>query len=81
MFVSRFPTFIAITEDKLSKVDKAEPIIKALGVRQVRVRRHNDLARIEIDKDELPLFFANPDNEQLVTAKLKELGYKEVIIT
>jgi uncharacterized protein len=77
---SRFPTFIPITESKLSLVDKAESILKTLGLRQVRVRHHNDLARIEIDKDELPLFLANPDNKQIATKKLRELGYTEVII-
>ncbi len=77
---SRFPTFVPITLDKLSLVDKAETALKALGLRQVRVRHHEERASIEIGQDELVNFLANPENEKIAADKLKVLGYKEVMI-
>ena len=77
---SRFPTFVPITSEKLSLVDQAESVLHSLGLRQVRVRHHDQLARIEIDADELPAFLANPDNQKLVTQRLKELGYEYVTV-
>ncbi len=77
---SRFPTFTPITPDKLSLVDKAETVLKALGLKQVRVRHYDSEARIEIGTDELAAFLANKDKQLIATTRLKELGYKEVII-
>ena len=48
---SRIPFNEKITAEKLSRIDKAEQAVKALtGVKQVRVRDHNGLARIEVGK-------------------------------
>jgi pyridinium-3,5-biscarboxylic acid mononucleotide sulfurtransferase len=77
---SRFPTFVPITVDKLSLVDQAETVLKSLGLKQVRVRHHDQIARIEIDIDELPAFLGDSNKQAIATSKLKELGYKEVII-
>jgi uncharacterized protein len=77
---SRFPTFVPITIDNLSLVDKAEEIIRALGFKQVRVRHYNTVARIEIGADELPTFLSKHELQLIAINKLKELGYKEVII-
>jgi len=77
---SRFPTFTPITPDKLSLVDKAESALRSLGLKQVRVRHHNTQARIEVGIDELAAFLANKDKQSIATTRLKELGYKEVII-
>jgi uncharacterized protein len=77
---SRFPTFMPITTNKLSQVDKAESVLKGLGLRQVRVRHHDNIARVEIGLDELPAFLSNSQQQVIATNKLKELGYKEVII-
>ncbi len=77
---SRFPTFTPITPDKLSLVDRAESALKSLGLKQVRVRHHDNEARIEVGADELAVFLANKDQQSIATTKLKELGYKEVII-
>jgi len=77
---SRFPTFVPITPDKLSQVEKAESVLKSLGLRQVRVRHHNDTASIEIGIDELPQFLSNQENQKVVCEKLKQLGYKNITI-
>jgi pyridinium-3,5-biscarboxylic acid mononucleotide sulfurtransferase len=50
---SRFPYGVEITEDKLRQVDKAESFLRDLGFRNFRVRHHEDLARIEVDKAEM----------------------------
>lgn len=77
---SRFPTFTPITIEKLSQVDKAESILRSFGLKQVRVRHHNELANVEIGTDELAAFLADSDKQNQVVSKLKELGYQSVII-
>ncbi len=63
-----------VTREALSQVEQAEDALHALGFKQVRVRHHGDLARIEIARDELPLAL---DLETLdrITAALKPLGF------
>ncbi|HEX2027108.1 MAG TPA: ATP-dependent sacrificial sulfur transferase LarE [Nitriliruptorales bacterium] len=51
---SRFPYGSEITADKLAQVERAEDNLWHLGFRQVRVRHHGDLARIEVDRADLP---------------------------
>jgi uncharacterized protein len=49
---SRFPYGHRITREKLRMVEKAEQYLLDLGFRQVRVRHHGDLARIEVSVEE-----------------------------
>ena len=49
---SRFVYGETITEEKLAMVDKAEELLLSLGFRQVRVRIHGTIARIEVMSDE-----------------------------
>ncbi len=75
---SRIPFNEKITAEKLSRIDRAEQAIKEiLPVKQLRVRDHNGLARIEIPKEQRELFF---DAEVLdrVVLVLKDLGFKYV---
>jgi len=51
---SRFPYGSQITEEKLRAVDRVESVLRELGFTQIRVRHHDDLARIELDPAELP---------------------------
>jgi pyridinium-3,5-biscarboxylic acid mononucleotide sulfurtransferase len=75
---SRIPFNEKITAEKLCRVDKAEQAIKALtGVKQIRVRDHNGLARIEVAKPERVLF-CSVDVLDSVATKLRELGFKYV---
>jgi len=48
---SRFPYGEEITPERLEMIDKAEQFLLDMGFRQVRVRFHGDLARIETDED------------------------------
>lgn len=76
---SRVPYGQVVTIEKLSMVDKAEIALKEMGFRQVRVRHHGDVARIEIAEDELARAL-NPGMASRMSAALKALGFKYVAL-
>lgn len=76
---SRFPYGTRITRDLLRKVDDAEQFLYDLGVRQFRVRHHEDLARIEVDPQEIEHIAEKSIREQ-ISAAFKKLGYKYVTL-
>ncbi len=55
---SRIPYGTEVTPERLSQIGGLEAALKDLGLRQVRVRYHQELARIEVGEDELPRAFA-----------------------
>jgi uncharacterized protein len=69
----------AVTRENLSQVERAEEALHALGFRQVRVRHHGELARVEIARNELPhaLSVEMLDN---ITAALRSLGFLYVTL-
>ena len=71
---SRIPYGTRIDRDILRRLDKAERFMKELGFRQVRVRHLGDIARIEVEAEEIPRL-ASPEIRRQVTEKLKELEY------
>ncbi len=74
---SRIPYGERITLEKLSMIDQAEAFLMQLGFRQVRVRQHDKLARIEVASDHLADIVAVAGT---VAAKLKEIGYTYVSV-
>ncbi|HWO78544.1 MAG TPA: ATP-dependent sacrificial sulfur transferase LarE [Bacillus sp. (in: firmicutes)] len=64
-----------ITIEKLNRINRSEQAIRALGIRQVRVRTHGEIARIEVEPGDMPILM---DAHQEISKKLKELGYKYV---
>lgn len=77
---SRIPFGERITEEKLRRIEKAEQIIRKIsGVKQLRVRDHQGLARIEVGKDERALLF-NIEIIERITCELKQLGFKFVTL-
>jgi uncharacterized protein len=74
---SRFPYGTQITLDRLRRVDDFEDGLRALGFRQLRVRFHEPIARLELDADELPR--AVELRDQLV-ALGKRLGFAYVAV-
>ncbi len=77
---SRIPTGSEVTYEKLRRIENAEIIVKTIfSVRQVRVRDHGDLARIEVGRDELHKMF-DVDKLALLDKKLKELAFKFVSV-
>lgn len=77
---SRIPTGMEVTYEKLRKIESSEIIVKSIfGVRQVRVRDHGEIARIEVGRDELARMF-DPEKLGLLDKKLKELGFRFVTV-
>ncbi len=72
---SRFPYGIRITQEKLTMVDKAEAFLRDMGFRQLRVRHHEQIARIEIPPEDMEKLIRN--REQIVE-RLNQLGYTYV---
>lgn len=76
---SRFPYGHRITADKLAQVEQAEAFIKSQGFRDVRVRHHGHIARIEVDAGNIPALTALPLRLELQQT-LKNLGFHYVTI-
>jgi uncharacterized protein len=74
---SRIEHGVRITVEDLSKVGRAERALKDLGFRQVRVRVHGDVARVEVEQGDLERLVA-PETRARVVAALRGLGYRYV---
>ncbi|NTV90309.1 MAG: ATP-dependent sacrificial sulfur transferase LarE [Clostridiales bacterium] len=71
---SRFPYGEKITREKLTMVDKAEQLLLDIGFRQVRVRHHGDVARIELAESDLERLI-EPSVRQIVYEGFKKIGF------
>jgi pyridinium-3,5-biscarboxylic acid mononucleotide sulfurtransferase len=76
---SRIPYGTAITPEILARIDEAEKLLRNLGFRQIRVRHHGDIARIEVGCEELPKLLDSNVGSR-VAERLKELGYLYVTV-
>jgi uncharacterized protein len=76
---SRFPYGQSITEAKLSMIDQAEQLLLDMGFRQVRVRCHENLARIETDQDGFALLEDRNLRERIYSA-FKQIGFVYVAL-
>lgn len=74
---SRFPYGTQITLDRLRRVDDFEDGLRALGFRQLRVRFHDTIARLEIDAGELARVVGVRDQ---IVALGKRLGFAYVAL-
>jgi pyridinium-3,5-biscarboxylic acid mononucleotide sulfurtransferase len=74
---SRVPYGTPVTFAVLDRVGRAEAALRALGFRQLRVRHYGDVARLELEVDELP--FALDRREEIVSA-VKSAGYRYVTV-
>jgi uncharacterized protein len=74
---SRIPYGQAIDNEKLSAVDRAESFIRGLGFKQLRVRHHGDIARIEVAPEERRKLFDENLMDRISEA-LKEIGFTYV---
>jgi uncharacterized protein len=72
---SRIPHGSRVTVAALRQIEAAEAALKALGFRQVRVRHHDDVARIEVEPEDIPRLLADRES---VTRAVREAGYKFV---
>ncbi len=76
---SRFPYGDAITAEGLKMVGEAEEYLYGLGFKQLRVRHHKDMARIEVPPEDIETFFEG-DLREKVVRHLKEVGYNYVTL-
>ena len=76
---SRFPYGEKINKKALKKIEAAEAFIKRQGVLQVRVRCHNNIARIEVEKENIKIF-VNKRICDKITQRLKQLGFKYITL-
>ena len=76
---SRFPYGEEITVENLRMIDEAEDFLFGLGFKQVRVRHHENLARIEVYSDEIDRLIDRTLRSKVVS-QLKRIGYKYVTV-
>jgi pyridinium-3,5-biscarboxylic acid mononucleotide sulfurtransferase len=76
---SRFPYGTRITLERLRQVDDFEDGLRALGFRQLRVRFHDEVARLEIEVSELARAFDPAVREQVIAVG-KRVGFKYVTV-
>jgi uncharacterized protein len=74
---SRIPYHTEVTDVKLRTIERAEEALRALGFRVFRVRHHDELARIEIARDEMPRAL-EADTAAAIVRALKAVGYRYV---
>ena len=74
---SRVPYGTSITSDVLSRIERAEGVLHDLGLRQLRVRHHGDVARIEVPPDDFDEILEQ--REEIVRA-LRGFGYTYVTL-
>jgi pyridinium-3,5-biscarboxylic acid mononucleotide sulfurtransferase len=74
---SRVPYGTPVTMSVLSEVAQAESGLRRLGLRQLRVRHHGNVARIEVPLDDLELVLARRDD---VVAAVRAAGYRYVAL-
>src|SRR4051812_16097610 len=74
---SRFPYGQEITPEKLAQVARAEEFMRSQGYRQVRVRHHGEIARLEVGPEEMERAFAEREE---ISAELKAVGFLYVTL-
>jgi len=76
---SRFPYGEPITIEALRQVEEAEKFLRSIGFKVLRVRHHRDIARIELEENDIPKML-EPENRKAIAEKLKTLGYKFITL-
>lgn len=74
---TRIPYGQAVTAGKLAMVEEAEAFLRGLGFIQLRVRCHDDVARIEVEPVEFPALLAQAPS---VCRALKDAGFRYVTL-
>ncbi len=74
---SRLAYGLEVTPERLRQVEEGEAALHALGFRQVRLRHHGHLARVEVDPEELPRAL-DPAMARAIAEKIRPLGFRWV---
>jgi uncharacterized protein len=76
---SRVPYGTAVSPDVLRRIEKAEEVLRDLGLRQFRVRHHGDVARVEVEPRDFDELVRSPLRETVVE-RIKAAGYAYVAL-
>jgi pyridinium-3,5-biscarboxylic acid mononucleotide sulfurtransferase len=71
---SRFPPGTEVTEERLRRIDRIESALVGMGLRTVRVRFHEPIARIEVGPEEFERFL-RPETREAVDRLCRENGF------
>ncbi|MCY0880158.1 MAG: ATP-dependent sacrificial sulfur transferase LarE [Firmicutes bacterium] len=74
---SRIPYQVPVTPERLSRVEAAEEALHRLGFREVRVRHHETIARIEVPVE---LLARVVEEREAVVEAVKQAGYQFVVL-
>jgi uncharacterized protein len=74
---SRIPYGAEVTAEKLRMIEQAEDVLHSLGFRHCRVRHHGDVARLELDAEDMARAIGSGVREAIVN-DLKAIGYRYV---
>ena len=78
-FSSRIPYGSKVDVASLQMIYKAEKVLRELGFQQLRVRHHDKIARIEVERSELPRLIEE-ETSRKVTDALRKIGYSYVTV-
>jgi uncharacterized protein len=76
---SRIPIGTEVTGERLTEIDRAEAELRRLGFRQLRVRHHGEVARLELD-DEGFRRLRDPEVRARVVEAIREAGFRYVAL-
>ena len=76
---SRIATGVPVTIERLGRVERAEAYLRALGFREFRVRVHDELARIEVGRDEMDRML-DPQMIDAVNEKFSSIGFRYITL-
>ena len=74
---TRFLYDTTLTKENLKMVESSEEVIKELGIKKVRVREHNEIAKIEVEKENFEIILKH---KGFIVEKLKEIGFKYITL-
>lgn len=74
---TRFPYGTRLSFEKIKKVEEAEEYLKSLGAANVRVRVHGDIARIEVEQQEIEDLLKRRSD---IVRRLKKIGYEYITL-
>ncbi|GJQ63570.1 MAG: adenine nucleotide alpha hydrolase [Melioribacteraceae bacterium] len=77
--LTRLPYDFQVNPELLKKVETAENILRKNGYNDVRVRHHEEIARIELPTSKIAVFI-NDENREVIIENIKALGYKFVTL-
>jgi uncharacterized protein len=76
---SRIPHGLQVTEDRLRRIEAAEEVLYDHGFRQLRVRNHDGLARLEVAPEEMGRLL-DPERLRSIAREIREAGFEEVTV-